>query len=247
MSIVIIRQLALISQMTKIRAELQRTEGNVFVQVRNPNPVSTPVAQQYANWMQIADNIATDLPVPSTPAPEPESEPETPTIDEVLTESLPQFIKVSRWSRYIGLGSVGLRPSDYIRDNSILIHHQPNGNFWDLHQQAKHILKGLGFRLKRTTRDGYPLWIVSIPISVLTDKVFIESGLAAIEAEILRPTGIDPVAILNEIRERQFKETQDGIRNVKLGKDGVKDVIGDAVGAIVIFVTAYVGFIVGGV
>ena len=129
--------------------------------------------------------------------------PKTPSIEKLFEKTLSVHILTSRWGRYIGIGSVGLRPSDFIRYNETLVHHDPNNNFWELYRQAKGIFKTLGFSVKQTTRDGYPLWIVNVPIAALTDTVFVDSGLVDIEAKILRPTGIDPVKILDGIRKRQ--------------------------------------------
>ena len=180
-------------------------ENTIFVSLPHPNATLTPEAG-LQQWKAAAIGITTD----TTPTMNPE--PETPTIEELFEKALPVHILTSRWGRYIGIGSDGLRPLDFIRDGATLVHHEPNENFWELYRQAKGIFKQLGFSVKRTTRDGYPLWIVNIPIATLNDTVFFESGLAHIEAEILRPTGIDPAKILNDIRTRQFQATQDAIR-----------------------------------
>jgi len=165
-------------------------------------------------------------------------EKDTPSIDEIFAESLPLFIEASRWGRYIFPG-----PASRILDNTIFLYHNPCTNFWDLYEMSKGIFRDLGIRLSK--RGG--TWVAHIPIKCLTDKVFIDSGLAASEKTLLVHTGIDPVKILNEIRQRQFQETQDGYRNVKLRQRGtVGEVIGDAVGAIAIFVGGYLAYIVGG-
>lgn len=218
--------------MTKVRAEIQRTDGNVFVQIRTPNPVvSTPIAEQYANSTAIGVQMASDIP----PMPEPEPEP-TPTIDDIFATSLPLFIESSRWGRYIFPG-----PASKVFENKIFQYWNPCPNFWDLYKLAKGIFRDLGIRVAKQSGT----WVAHIPIKCLTDKVFIESGLEAIEKTLLIHTGMDPVAILNEIRARQFKETQDGIRNVKLGrKDGVKEAIGDAIGLIAMMGVSYLAFIV---
>ena len=109
--------------------------------------------------------------------------PKTPSIEKLFEKTLSVHILTSRWGRYIGIGSVGLRPSDFIRYNETLVHHDPtNNNFWELYRQAKGIFKTLGFSVKQTTRDGYPLWIVNVPIVALTDTVFVDSGLVDIGA-----------------------------------------------------------------
>jgi len=222
--------------MTKIRAEIQRSEGTVFVSVSNPNQVFPAIGHQHTNWAHIASDIAetdiSQIPEPTTP------ENDTPLIDEIFAESLPVFIEASRWGRYIVPG-----PASRIFDNTTFCYHNPCDNFWNLYELSKGIFRDLGICLKK--QSG--VWVANIPIRVLTDKVFIESGLAGVEKTLLEHTGIDPVAILDEIRDRQFKETQDGIRNVKLNNARLRDVVGDAVGAIVLFAVSYFGFVVGGI
>ena len=243
--------------MKKVNAEIQRTEGRVFVSVSPPKQVAVaPIAQQHNNWVRVADEIATDVSASETHekdiSPSPNGErsearhhddsdraTSESTIDEVFAESLPTFIEASRWGRYIFPG-----PASRIHDNTTFIYHNPCPNFWNLYELSKGIFRGLGIRLSKERG----VWVANIPIRVLTDKMFIESGLEAVEKTLLVHTGMDPVAILNEIRERQYRETQEGIRKVKLGKKtGTKDVIGDAVGAIAIFAVSYLAFVVGGV
>ena len=50
----------------------------------------------------------------------------TPSVEELFEKTLSVHILTSRWGRYIGIGSVGLRPSDFIRYNETLVHHDPN-------------------------------------------------------------------------------------------------------------------------
>lgn len=224
--------------MKKVRAELQRTANTVFVNVANPKAVPS-VKAQYAGWQNAGKQMATEsgnLPKADTPSPNDEAL-NSPSIDEVFAESLPLFIEASRWGRYISLG-----PASRIHDNTTYQYFNPSPNFWDLYELSKGIFRDLGIYLSKQRGT----WVANIPIRVLTDKVFIESGLAAVENTLLEHTGIDPVAILREIRERQFRETQDGIRKVKLGKDGIKETIGDAVGAIAIFALSYFGYLVMG-
>lgn len=236
----------------------QRKPGTVFVTVPEPTPTLPSPESYERSWEQIAQQLAFETPQNSRPE---ASDTElrvagnslqpvgredtlrsdslsTPSIDDIFAESLPLFIEASRWGRYIFPG-----PASRILDNTIFKYHNPCPNFWDLYTLAKGIFRDLGIRVSKERGT----WVAHIPIRVLTDKVFIDSGLAAVEKTLLAHTGIDPEAILAEIRQRQFQETQDGYRNVKLRQRGtVGEVIGDAVGAIVIFVGGYLAFIVGG-
>lgn len=248
----------------------QRKPGTVFVTV--PEPTSTvPSPKSYErSWEQIAQQLAFETPtelrgegalesphglspsLSTSPIPEPEPEKDThpssfdeasakqdtPSIDEIFAESLPLFIEASRWGRYIFPG-----PASRIFENTIFVYHDPCTNFWDLYEMSKGIFRDLGIRVSKERG----IWVAHIPIKCLTDNVFIEAGLASVEKTLLAHTGIDPEAILAEIRQRQFQETQDGYRNVKLRqRETVGEVIGDAVGAIAIFVGGYLAFIVGG-
>ena len=54
----------------KVRAEFERTNGTVFVSVRNPNRVApaTPIEQQYsdaASWAEIGEQMISEIPVES--------------------------------------------------------------------------------------------------------------------------------------------------------------------------------------
>lgn len=209
--------------MTRIKADLIRNPGSVLVGVRTPNTVlPVPIERHHSNWAGVAQGIATQPPPHPSPATSEPRQRVTPqediseslvahprkelSINEVFAESLPLFVEASRWGRYICLG-----PASRIFDNSVLIYHTPSTNFWDLYELAKGVFRDLGIRVSKRGAT----WEAHIPISVLTDKVFIESGLAAVEKTLLAHTGIDPVAILNGIRERQFRETQEGIKSVK--------------------------------
>ena len=220
--------------MTKVSAKLQPIPGSVFVGVRNPKEVvpAIPIERQYSDWANIASDIAADVPEI------PESQSSLPPIDDLFAESLPLFIKASRWGRYVMPG-----PASRVQNNTTFIYQNPSPNFWNLYELAKGIFRDLGIRVSK--QGG--VWVAHIPIKCLTDKVFVESGLAGVEKILLEHTGIDPSAVLAGIRERQFQRTRDGIRNVKLGRsEGVREAVADAVGAVVIFAAAYVGFVVGG-
>ena len=130
-------------------------------------------------------------------------EPETPTIEELFEKALPVHIEGSRWGRYIAPG-----PASRVSNGTIFQYHDPCKNFWDIYEWSKGIFRDLGIRLSRPNGA----WIAHIPIRILTDTVFVDSGLAAVERTLLAHTGINPTQILREIRKRQFQETQDAIR-----------------------------------
>ena len=132
-----------------------------------------------------------------------EPKPETPTIEELFEIALPRFIEGSRWGRYIAPG-----PASRVCNGTIFQYHGPCKNFWDLYELSKGIFRDLGIRLSKSD----DVWVAHIPIRILTDTVFVDSGLAAVERTLLAHTGIDPTQILREIRKRQFQETQDAIR-----------------------------------
>ena len=130
-------------------------------------------------------------------------EPETPTIEQLFEKALPVHIESTRWGRYIAPG-----PASRVCNGTIFQYHDPCKNFWDLYELSKGIFRDLGIRLSKPNGA----WIAHIPIRILTDTVFVDSGLAAVERTLLAHTGINPTQILREIRKRQFQETQDAIR-----------------------------------
>ena len=172
-------------------------QNTVFVNLPHPNVIPTPEAR-LRQWKSAAVGFAKDL----TPAMNPE--PETPTIEELFEKALPVHIEGTRWGRYIAPG-----PASRVSNGTIFQYHDPCKNFWDLYELSKGIFRDLGIRLSRPNGA----WIAHIPIRILTDTVFIDSGLAAVERTLLAHTGINPTQILREIRKRQFQETQDAIRN----------------------------------
>ena len=131
-----------------------------------------------------------------------ETPPETPTIEELFEIALPVHILTSRWGRYIAPG-----PASRVFNGTIFQYHDPCSNFWDLYELSKGIFCDLGIRLSKP--NG--VWVAHIPIRILTDTVFIDSGLAGVERTLLAYTGIDPTKILDDIRKRQFQATQDAI------------------------------------
>ena len=88
-------------------------------------------------------------------------------------------------------------------------------NFWDLYELSKGIFRDLGIRLSIGPSLSRPngAWIAHIPIRILTDTVFVDSGLAGVERTLLAHTGINAAKIADDIRKRQFQATQDAIRN----------------------------------
>ena len=180
-------------------------ENTIFVNLPHPNAIPTPEAR-LRQWKFAAVGIATDL----TPAMEPKIEAPTPTIEELFEKALPVHIEGTRWGRYIAPG-----PASRVSNGTIFQYHDPCKNFWDLYELSKGIFRDLGIRLSRPNRLSSPngAWIAHIPIRILTDTVFVDSGLAAVERTLLAHTGINPTQILREIRKRQFQETQDAIRN----------------------------------
>ena len=220
-------------------SSLIRKPGTVFVDVIPPEPIQQQLdaSRQSRIWSRVAEAIAVD----ALPEPEPNPEPETPdppTAEELLASSLPEMIKASRWGRYIVPG-----PAARVFDGTIFVYHDPCENFWDLYNLAKGIFRDLGIRL---TKPG-GVWEAHIPIRVLTDKVFVESGLAGVEKTLLAGTGIDPSKVLAGIRKRQFERTQKGLAQLKRSRSNAAEIVGDAVGAVVIFATAWIAFAVMGV
>lgn len=228
----------------------KRYPGSVFV-----TPTSIPdtveIQQNAQDWVGVATDIAKDTPL--TPASEPRQrvspqdapqEPVTsdsrkvsPSIDELFAENLPKFIEASRWGRYIVVG-----PASRIHENgTVFVYHNPCANFWDLYELAKGIFRDLGIRvLKRGAT-----WLAHIPIAALTDKVFLESGLAGVEKTLIGHTGINPSNILAGIRHRQFKETKDGMKRCK--QSHLREAVGDAVGILVITAVSWAAYVVMGV
>ena len=119
---------------------------------------------------------------------------------------MPFHIEGSRWGRYIAPGPA----SRVSTTGTIFQYHDPCPNFWDLYELSKGIFRDLGIRLSKS--DG--VWIAHIPIRVLTDTVFVDSGLAAVERTLLAHTGIDPAQILpTRFASGNSRKRQDAIRN----------------------------------
>ena len=160
-------------------AQFIKKPGNVFL---TPEPVQVPnathIGARFQEWGNVANSIASELPAPVIePSP-------LPTIGEVFTAFLPQHIAKTRWSRYIVPGS-----ASRVFDGTIFVYNDPCANFWTLHAIAKGLFSEIGIRL---LKSGCA-WEARIPIDVLTDKMFVDSGLAAVEKTLLRHTGnFDP-------------------------------------------------------
>ena len=169
---------------TQVKVALTGAAGTRTTEVNPPDSESRERA-----WSRISKSMAVDTtsfpitPNPTPPAPlTPEPSP-LPTIDEVFTAFLPQHIEKTRWGRYIvpGLDS-------RVWDSAIFVYQDPCESFWSLETLATGIFKDLGIRLSKT--GG--VWDARIPIPILTDDVFVESGLASVEKTLLAGTSIDP-------------------------------------------------------
>lgn len=163
--------------------------------------------------------------------------PETPTAEELLEAYLPRHIESSRWFFYITPGA-----KSRVFDGTTFVYHNPSPPFWSLYRLAKGIFRNLGIRLAKPAGT----WEAHIPIGVLTDQVFVESGLAGVEATIRRRTD-DSIAskMSNEIRNRQLENTKRGMAKVKKMREGL---VSDAAGVAAITAVSWFAYIVlGGV
>ena len=150
-------------------------KNTVFVNLPHPNPIPTYEAG-LRQWQSAAVGIVADIPTM-------EPKPETPTIEELFEKALPVHIEGSRWGRYIAPGPA----SRVSTTGTIFQYHDPCKNFWDLYELSKGIFRDLGIRLSRPNGA----WIAHIPIRILIDTVFVDSGLAAVERTLLAHTGIN--------------------------------------------------------
>lgn len=218
--------------MKKVNAEFERIPGSVFVNVACPKPVPQ-------SWTAVASEIATQMPTEASPQEERAMNRTTtngrsqPTAEELLAAYLPRHIEASRWGRYISPG-----PASHIFDGTIFVYHDPCDNFWDLYELSKGIFRDLGIKLSKPKG----VWVANIPIKVLTDKVFVNSGLAAVEKTLLAGTGIDPVKILEGIRHRQLAETKQGMAKVKR----LRESLADAAGVVAITAISWFAYVVMG-
>lgn len=230
--------------------DFKRYPGSVFVTpTRIPDTVE--IQQNAPDWVGVATDIARDTSLTSASEPcervspqgdtektvTSDSRKDLPSIDELFAENLPRFIEATRWGRYIVAG-----PASRIHENgTVFICHNPCANFWDLYELAKGIFRDLGIRVRKQGET----WLAHIPIECLTDKVFLDSGLAGVEKTLLADTGIDPSEILAGIRHRQFSETKDAMKRCKQSR--LRETVGDAVGVLLISAVSWATYVVMGV
>ena len=209
------------------QAAILRSPNSVFVSVQPPESLQQVMAA--ASQPKVWAKVATEIAESTIETPEPQS----PTAEELLSETLPKLIEATRWGRYIVPG-----PASRVFDGSVFLYHDPCENFWDIYELSKGIFRDLGIRLSKPSG----VWEARIPISVLTDKVFVESGLAGVEQTLMAHTGIDPSKVLEGIRHRQFAETARGMEKVKRMREG----LADAVGILAIVAVGWAFYVVGG-
>ena len=162
--------------------DLVRKAGSVFVSVSLPASVQQiqRADSYFSEWGATAAAIGAENHIEVSTE---EVPPETiPTAEELLEAYLPQHIEASRWFFYITPGA-----KSRVFDGTIFVYHNPSPPFWNLYRLAKGIFRNLGIRLAKSAGT----WEAHIPISVLTDKVFVESGLAGVD---------EPYATENEDR-----------------------------------------------
>lgn len=239
------------------KVKFERYPGSVFVAVEAPESVQQQFQSKdyFQDWTAVGFEMAEEVATASTPvasvAPErvrPQGtaaecvrgdsrkefeSTDAPTVEELLSDFLPRHIEASRWGRYIVPG-----PASRIFDGTVFVYHDPCHGFWDLYELSKGIFRDLGIKLSKTKG----VWEANIPIRVLTDQVFVDSGLAGVEKTLLAGTGIDPSKILAEIRHRQFEETKAGMAKVKR----MREAVADAVGVLAITAVSWASYVVFG-
>ena len=157
---------------------LERIPGSVFVSL--PAPASVKQLETARTFNSDWTAVAADIALGETS--------QIPTIGEVFDVFLPRYIESTRWGRYIVPG-----PSSRVFDGTIFVYHNPCSPFWNLYNLANGLFSNLGIRLSKSDS----LWEARIPIRCLTDKVFVDSGLEAVEKTLLAHTGIDPTPALS--------------------------------------------------
>lgn len=104
-------------------------------------------------------------------------------INKIFFNAIKQVIHNSLWARYITFES----NNNYILNEKVFVYINPNNNFWDLWNNHKSAMQGLGIYMKkayinrmptRWSKDGIYDWKVHIPIDCFRDFIFVESGLA---------------------------------------------------------------------
>ena len=192
-----------------MKAQFVKTPGNVFVKVAPPESMKqvANIRSQFEDWTKVANSVASEptaAPVSTSELTTPiahtinsqellakangvesitDDAPTAPTIEKVFDAFLPHHIEATRWGRYIVPG-----PASRVFDVSIFVYNNPCDNFWSLYNLAKGLFSAVGIRL---LKSGC-VWEARIPIDVLTDKGFVDSGLASVERTLLTHTGIDP-------------------------------------------------------
>ncbi|MDE0398904.1 MAG: hypothetical protein OXL96_14000 [Candidatus Poribacteria bacterium] len=253
------------------QSKIKRYPGSVFVDVEAPESVQQQFQSKsyFRDWTAVGSEIGSETPTAQTPVavaepervtpqgaaeegvrgdsrkendsaarenaptPSPNGEDPTLTAEELLSDFLPRHIETTRWGRYIVPG-----PASRIFDGTIFIYHNPSHGFWDLYELGKGIFRDLGIKLSKPKG----VWQARIPIKVLTDQVFVESGLAGVEKTLLAHTGIDPSEILAGIRQRQLEETKAGMAKVKQ----MREAVADAVGVLAITAVSWATYVVFG-
>ena len=203
-------------------AEIIRRPDSVFVSVAPPDKIQQAIdaSGQARVWAKVAATIANET-ANETPTELSQPKP-TPTADELLVSHLPKHIAASRWGFYITPCA-----KSRVFDSRIFVYHNPTPPFWNLYNLAKGIFRDLGILL--TKNKG--TWEARIPIHVLTDKVFVQSGLAGVEQALRRGTKKEADAsiaskISDGIRHRQFADTRKGMEKVKKMREGLADAAG---------------------
>lgn len=165
-----------------------------------------------------------------------ETEP-IPSLEELFEAFLPRHIEASRWGIYV-------IPSKECRvfDGTTFVHVDPHPPFWNLYNLAKGIFSSLGIKLSKSTKG---VWIANIPIAVLTDQVFVDSGLAGVEKTLRTRTTDDAsiaAKISDGIRHRQFENSKRGYAKVQR----MRETLADAAGVVAIVAVSWAGYIIGG-
>ena len=156
--------------MATIEVQLSGGNGSRTTEVNQPDAESRERA-----WARISKSMAVETTsFPTTPKSTPPAP--APTIEKVFDAFLPQHIQATRWSRYIVPGS-----ASRVFDGSLFVYHNPCDNFWNLYSISKGLFCKLGIRLLKCKG----IWEARIPIDVLTDKGFVDSGLLAVENTLI--------------------------------------------------------------
>ena len=219
--------------------EFTRSPGTVFVDVSTPKHVQqvNQAQRYYRDWTAAANAIASE-PVDTLTAVEKPTADPIPTAEALLAAHLPKHIAASRWGIYV-------IPSKQCRvfDGTTFIHTDPHPPFWNLYNLAKGIFRDLGIKLSKSSKG---VWVANIPVKCLTDKVFVESGLAGVEKTLRTRTNDDAsiaTKIADSIRHRQLNDTKAGISKVK----AMRETLSDAAGVVAITAVAWAAYVVMGV